>query len=192
MRKKLFIVAALALAVLSVSLYSYWQKSHVREFAYAEEPAGGDVTVPAASRSGDSVVVYISGAVIQPGVIRVPAGSRVIDVINAAGGLAQGAAVGQVNLAQAVKDGMQIRISGDRPVRGKTADAASPPDRGKININTADAAELDKLPGIGPVLAGRIVEYRAANGAFKDITDLKKVSGISNNKFEKLRDRITL
>lgn len=192
LRKKLSIIAVLAIAVLAVSLYSYWQKNHVRETASSGEITEDSLPVSAASKNEGSVIVYISGAVVQPGVVRVPADARLIDVINAAGGLTQGAVVSQVNLAQAVKDGMHIRIPGDTPAIGKTATGSHPTSNGKVNINTADEKELDKLPGIGPALAGRIIEYRTANGPFKDITDLKKVSGIGDNKFEKLKDRITL
>ena len=195
LRKRLFIIAALAITVLSVSLYNYWQKSHVRETAAAGESEESMLPVYPAANSSGSVIVYISGAVVQPGVVSVPADARVIDVVNAAGGLAQGASVSQVNMAQAVKDGMHIKIPGDTPARRaapKLAGADSTNNNNKININTANEKELDKLPGIGPALAGRIVEYRTANGPFKDIADLKKVSGIGANKFEKLKDKVTL
>ena len=107
----------------------------------------------------------------------------------------------KINLAQTVKDGMQIHIPG-RPQEAAAlttrypsdpsaqAAAKAAPQQEKININTAGAAELDKLPGVGPALAGRIIEYRNANGLFKDGEELKKVKGLGESKYEKLKDKI--
>jgi competence protein ComEA len=123
--------------------------------------------------------------------------------VNAAGGLLQGADITKINLALPVKDGMQVHIPGRPPDPQTTATnpgypatpaaqpaAKSSPVEAKININTATATELDKLPGVGPALAGRIVEYRSANGPFKEGADLKNVKGLGAAKYEKLKDKI--
>ena len=131
----------------------------------------------------------------------------VLDAVNAAGGLLPGAEVSGLNLAQRLRDGMQIHVPG-RPVikdegsspqyqpvagaaRNSSPPAGAPVPAAKVNINTATAAELDQLPGIGPAMAARIVEWRQANGPFQSGEDLKKVQGIGEAKYRKLKDKIT-
>jgi len=160
--------------------------------APSEAPAVPTASEPAA-RMPAQVVVYISGAVNKPGVFKVPADSRVLDAVNAAGGLAPGADVTKVNLAQPVKDGLHIHVPGAPEVAPSGSQVhGGALEAGKININTADKAELDKLPGVGPALAERIIEYRKANGPFTDIAELKKVPGIGEAKFNQIKDKIRL
>lgn len=192
----------LGLIVAAIVLYSgisWWQKTAPPERELLVAKPG---SVEAAHKPTAEIVVYVSGMVSHPGVLKVPAGVRVLDAVNAAGGLLQGADISKVNLAQPVKDGMQVHIPG-RPLESSAAAlpgypaapaaqsaAKTPPAEEKININTATAAELDKLPGVGPAMAGRIVEYRSANGLFKDGADLKNVKGLGAAKYEKLKDKI--
>lgn len=195
-RRKLFGLAAASMVL--VCGVGWWQKTAPPEDTTLVARTG---SAEAAKQMSQEVVVYVSGMVGHPGVLKVPCGARAIDVVNAAGGLLQGAEVTKINLAQAVKDGMQIHIPG-RPhdnnaaatvypvTPGTQAAAKATPQAEKININTAGAAELDKLPGVGPALAGRIIEYRNANGLFKDGEELKKVKGFGASKYEKLKDKI--
>lgn len=181
LKRRWFIVLGLAALILGGSFWGNWQK--------AAAPARTSVVVPVtqpAPAADSAPLVRVSGAVKNPGQYRVGPDSRMIDVINAAGGLAPGADANRVDLAQTVKDGMQIHVPLSAPASGGTAVA------GKININTADKDELDRLPGIGPVLAQRIIEYRKAHGPFRDIADLKKVSGIGEAKLNQVKDKITL
>jgi competence protein ComEA len=136
------------------------------------------------------LVVYVSGAVANPGVYSLPDGSRVADALNAAGGATAEADLSRINLAKHVSDAEQVHI----PKIGEAAPTQAAPGvpSGKININTATAAELDQLPGIGPALAQRIIDYRTQNGPFKTIEDLKKVKGIGDALFEQIKDRITV
>lgn len=182
LKKHWLIILGLAALIVAGSFWGHWQKTAVPEKPLAVQPAAP----PAA---GDSrAVVYVSGAVNKPGVYKIAADGRVIDAINAAGGLALGADANRVNLAQAVRDGQQIHV----PVVGGPATPPDAAEAGKVSINAAGKGELEKLPGIGPVLAQRIVEYRQAHGPFRDLGDLKKVTGIGDSKFNQIKDKITL
>ena len=136
------------------------------------------------------VIVYISGAVQQPDVYQVPAVARVKDVVLAAGGLTEDAAVDEINLADRVADGQHIHIRRQGeilPSQSSTSgDAAESSQDGPLNLNTASAADLDGLQGIGPSIAERIIEYRTTNGPFQAVEDLQKVKGIGPALFAKL------
>lgn len=203
-RKKRRILAVVAVGVVSASFYGWWNKT--REPVIETQVSRNDIVEAAKKTQGD-VVVYVSGRVEHPGVVKVIAGSRAIDVVNAAGGLLSGADVAKINLAQVVKDGMQIHVPGQPIIvgdanqiqysgptgtlRNNAPATGTKRDEEKININTAEASELDKLPGVGPAMAAKIVEYRKANGAFHDGEDLKKVKGLSDAKYQKLKDKIS-
>ncbi|WP_291381049.1 ComEA family DNA-binding protein [Demequina sp.] len=136
-----------------------------------------DATVESRLPSDASVVlvsVHVAGAVLRPGVYELSVGSRVTDAIAAAGGPIDGAQLDAINLARRVTDGEQVRVpSHDDPGAsvGVSAD-------GRININTAAAAQLEDLPGVGPVLADRIVEYREQHGPFASVAALEAVAGL--------------
>jgi competence protein ComEA len=136
------------------------------------------------------VIVYISGAVQQPDVYEVPAAARVKDVVLAAGGLTEDAAIDEINLAEHVADAQHIHIrrQGESPSSSAPTgdDAVRDSKDGPLNLNTASAADLDGLPGIGQSLAERIIEYRTTNGPFKSVEDLQKVKGIGPALFAKL------
>jgi competence protein ComEA helix-hairpin-helix repeat region len=141
----------------------------------------------------EKIVVYVNGAVNKPGVVSLAADARIVDAIHYCGGALPTADLTKVNMAQMLKDGMQVVVPEKTMVEGEKNNADKTP-RGeeKININAADAKILDTLPGIGPSLAKRIVEYREKQGGFHTIEDLKKVSGITEAKFVKVKERITL
>jgi len=132
------------------------------------------------------IFVDIDGAVNNPGVYCLPEGSRVIDAINMAGGLAEGAYTQNVNKARKLTDGEKIYI----PSEGER-DAENIQTNKLININTASAELLKTLPGIGDVYAQRIIEYRN-NKRFNSIEEIKNIQGIGDKTFEKLKDLITI
>lgn len=146
--------------------------------------------------SSADIVVYISGAVVTPGVYTLPAGSRVNNCVEAAGGLKPDAQSALVNLASTLSDGEHVHI----PARGEEALAMNSSagageaggGSGKININTASAAQLEDLPGIGPALSQTIVTWREDNGRFTSPEDLLEVSGIGQAKYAKLKDLVTV
>ena len=134
------------------------------------------------------LVIDVQGEVKTPGVYELPINSRVNDAIKAAGGAKPNADLSFINQARLIKDGEQIYI--DKKSIGTSNFRRSTAASGIININRATAKELDKLPGIGPVIAGRIVEYRRVNGFFQSIDDLKKVQGIGASTLEKFKSKI--
>jgi len=137
------------------------------------------------------VVVDVQGEVKTPGVYHLPTNSRVNDAIKAAGGPKQSADLSYINQARMVKDGEQIYV--EKKLTSSTSITVrrnSTPINGILSINRASAKELEKLPGIGPVLAGRIIDYRKSNGNFQSIDDLRKVQGIGASTLEKFRSKI--
>jgi len=142
-----------------------------------------------------TVCVYICGAVVQPGVYELPEGSRIVQVIEAAGGLREDADTLLINQARIVEDGEQIRIytkeeAMDMEVPKETRTDLA--DEGKVNINTASAEELMSLPGIGRAKADAIVSFREETGAFRSVEDIMKIAGIKEAVFSKIRDMITV
>ena len=147
------------------------------------------------------ITVHIAGEVKKPGIVNIKEGSRVEDVIKSAGGLTESADITNVNLAHVVEDGIKIRIPsvGENELSyiiegyGENvliSEQGINTENSLININNATQTELEGLPGIGPSIASRIIEYRTKNGKFKQIEDLKKVTGIGQSKFEKIKDYI--
>ncbi len=139
-----------------------------------------------------TIQVHVAGWVAAPGVVSLGEGALTADAIAAAGGLRSGARVDAVNLAAPVADGTQLVIPGpEQPSTGQGADSGDT-SGGLVAVNRATAAELETLPGVGPVLASRIVAYRDENGPFSEVEDLLSVPGIGEAKLAALRDLITV
>ncbi|UZE45881.1 ComEA family DNA-binding protein [Selenomonas sputigena] len=160
-------------------------------------------TAPVQEAQAKEIVVYVAGAVNRPGVVQLAEGARAKDAVDACGGFLPTADTNGVNLAQKLKDGMQVTVPEKMTAAaqgaatqgvtgGAQAGAAKPLPEGMVNINTADEKELDKLPGVGPAMAKRIVEYRTENGAFQAPEEIKRVKGIGDAKYEKMKDKIAL
>ena len=161
------------------------------------EPGGIEIIPPPPTSTPSPLRVYISGAVLNPDVYLLPPNSILKDALSAAGGPTSEADLESVNLAMPLRDGLHVFIPrrGEAPSAG-SYEASSPrpsnPSVALININTASQAELETLPGIGPALAKRIIEYRQEYGPFQSIEDVMKVRGIGEATFERIRDRITV
>ncbi|CAM5309933.1 helix-hairpin-helix domain-containing protein [Leifsonia shinshuensis] len=139
--------------------------------------------------------VHVSGAVNRPGLIRLAPGARVVDAVEAAGGLAEGADPAGLNLARRVRDGEQLRapLIGEVVVAdGADGAGAAGADGRLVDLNTASTAQLESLPRIGPAMAQRIVDWRTSNGRFGAVTDLLKVTGIGQKLFDGIKDRVTV
>ncbi|GAA4372423.1 ComEA family DNA-binding protein [Paeniglutamicibacter cryotolerans] len=144
--------------------------------------------VPAPTPSTDLLVIHVAGAVRDPGIYKLPSGARAYEAIEAAGGLDKDADASSLNLAALVQDATRLYVPrkgeqpGLQPPGTGPGISQAPPGSGepdaKINVNTADAAALQELPGIGPALAANIIDFRSANGPFSSVADLDAVSGI--------------
>ena len=162
-------------------------------------PASGGATTgaaPAAPQSSPGVVVVdVAGKVRHPGVTTLPAGSRVVDAIRRAGGARRGVDLSGLNLARVLVDGEQILV-GTSPAPGVAASAASTAAAGAagplVNINTATMEGLETLPGVGPVTAQKILDWRTAHGAFTSVDELLEVDGIGEKTLAQLAPHVTL
>ncbi len=188
-----------ALAVVALMLGSRWIRSGGEAASASpgasqafEEVAGsesGGEAGPTFEATGGDLVVHVAGAVEDPGVYRMPPGSRVTDAIDRAGGATRDAAPDAINLAAPLADGQQIQIPSE--VEGGSAGAAGAPGvDGPISLGTATAEELDTIEGIGPVTAAAILEFRDQNGGVSSVDDLDQVSGIGPTTMEALRARL--
>jgi len=162
-------------------------------------PGAAEIATPDA-RPGTQAYVHVLGAVADPGIYRVPEGSRVFDALAAAGGATTQADLAAVNLARPIADGEQLYVpaigeppppiaAGSGPAVPASGGAAGP---GPVRLNTADAAQLESLPEVGPALAQRIIDWRAAHGGFSSVEELADVAGIGEKTLAALRDLVTL
>jgi competence protein ComEA len=191
-RKKILFIVILAIMIVAGSFYSFWQKQSVNEVASSSEALAKGASI--SEETASEIVVYISGAVSNPGVYKASHNARIFEIVAMAGGLTSEADETKINMAQNVKDGMHIHVVEKVPLAANTitVNTSSTRTGTKININTADKSQLDTLPGVGPAMAERIIEYRQTSGGFKDIDELKKVPGIGASKFEKMKEKISI
>jgi competence protein ComEA len=150
---------------------------------------------PASSPSTQVVVVVdVSGKVRRPGLVRAKAGSRVADVLALADGALPGVDLTNLNLARQVADGEQILVGvpGGVPAGTPAVSPGGPSGTAQVDLNTATVAQLEALPGVGPVLAQRIVDWRTEHGRFSTVDELQEVSGVGEKKFESLKPHVRI
>lgn len=139
----------------------------------------------------EEIVVHVSGRVLRPGLVRVASAARVGDVIMAAGGALPDARLGEINLAAPVVDGGQVLVPGAGTTTGNGSRLGS--DQGDlVSLNRATAQDLERVPGLGPVLAVRITNHRESNGPFLEVEDLLDVPGIGEKKLAALREYVVV
>jgi competence protein ComEA len=208
-------LVAVALSVLAIGAGGYWLLHPPPTPVDASLPRAGQVTgatspsAPTAeggtaiggsvvTAPASEIVVHVAGAVVVPGVHQLPLGARVIDAVVLAGGAAPDADVNALNLAAPLRDGDRLYVpragevppvqAGITPPTGGDGAASS----GPININSATAAQLDSLPGVGPATAQAIVDHRSQHGPFASVDSLTEVRGIGPAKLEALRTLVTV
>jgi competence protein ComEA len=188
-RRAAVLLAAVVLLGAAVAATAVWRGRPV------PQPAPPLPAVAAASASSAAeLVVSVAGQVVRPGLVRLPAGARVADALQAAGGPVPGADLAGVNLARRLTDGEHVLLApgaGQAPAAAQLAGEAPAVNGSKVNLNTASLAELDALPGVGPVTARRILDWRAANGRFGSVDQLREVDGIGETRFAQLRELVT-
>lgn len=133
-----------------------------------------------------NLIINVAGKVNNPGVYQLPQGSRVIDAIKAAGNQRKGVDISDINLARLLVDGEQILVGSAKPSAGKNSVKKITSDN-PLDLNRATIAQLDTLPGIGPVTAQRIIDYRTKVGRINSVEELKKISGLGGAKFEEIK-----
>ena len=195
-------VAALIVVVVLIAVVGVWRHAATREHSQAlaqsssegeESEAASVAASPSAPASAgehaDDVVVYVSGAVVSPGVLTLPASSRVIDAITAAGGATPEADLESINLARVIVDGEQIRVGvvGESPPSASSTTGSTAATGTCVRLATATEAELQTLPGIGPALAQRIISYRSTHPRLTSVEELDDVPGIGPSLIEKIR-----
>lgn len=189
--RKIATTVAVAVTVVVVGWWMLKPAAPDVESALGTLPVDSSVAPIVATQPPSEFVVHVAGSVAVPGVVRVVAGARVIDAIDAAGGPLPRAALDTVNLAAAVVDGERVYV----PAVGEVV---NPPIGGAvesifpIDLNRADEAALDRLPGVGPATAAAIVDYRTSIGSFVSVDDLLNVPGIGPAKVSALRDLVTV
>lgn len=149
-------------------------------------PARAQVSAP----SSGKLVISVVGHVRNPGLIKVPSGSRVDDAVRAAGGAVPGTDLTGLNLARKLTDGEQLAVGVTAAAPSGAAGAAASP--GKVDLNSATPEQLDTLPGVGEVTAKRIVDWRTQHGGFASVEQLRDVDGIGASKFDKLREQVSV
>lgn len=193
-RRHLVVVAIIAAAGVA---WSGWSMAQARTVPVQSPPAAVEPVLTRSATPTPSAVprvkVHVLGAVATPGVVTLPLGSRVEDALAAAGGLTEQARPGDLNLAAPLTDGAQLVVGdGSRPTQTSAPDAAGPAgsDPAPLDLNTANAAQLEQLPGVGPVTAAAIIAWRTEHGRFTRVEELQEVDGIGPRTFEQLAPRV--
>jgi competence protein ComEA len=185
-RRGLLALAVVAVAAALVAGLLLWRSRPTEVAAPAVERVGA--AVAASPGAGGEVVVSVAGKVRRPGLVRLPPGSRVDDAVRAAGGAT--APVGLLNLARRVVDGEQVLVGIAGGAPGTTG--GGPAAGALLDLNAATAEQLDGLPGIGPVLAERIVDWRTEHGRFGSVDQLREVPGIGESKYAQVKAKVSV
>jgi competence protein ComEA len=186
-RSQLLAYAAVAIALLLVGARAIRAQGEDGATRISTSSTSSEFSLK--SSGGADIVIDVAGAVQRPGVYRLPAGARVIDAIERAGGPAAGAMLEGINRAARLTDGQQVMVP-ERGPGGTVASALSGAEDGPISLGSATVDQLETIDGIGPVTAGKIVEYRDQHGGLASVDQLDQVSGIGPATMESLRARL--
>jgi competence protein ComEA len=183
-------LAVVAIVAVAVAAFFAWRaRPQPETVAATPDP-------PAPTASTGLVVVAVTGRVRHPGLVRLPAGSRVADAIDAAGGALPDTDLSLVNLARKLVDGelvaVGIAVPAGAAVGGQPGAPPGGQPGGQLNINSATAAQFEALPGIGPVLAQHMVDYRTRHGQFRSVEELRQVDGLGAARYNQIKDLVTV
>lgn len=222
-KQKIAIGIVITIIVIVAIFYSYKQENNfldqTENLEIEENTTENEEKAKTNEETKEMIIVHISGAVQNEGIVELEVNSRVADAVEKAGGLKENAYMDEINLAYLLEDGEKIHIPTIEEQKEKEGEEGKKEEeikkveitnkysnaninnvnqkektskQTKININTATQEELDSLPGIGPSTATKILDYRKQNGKFKAIEEIKEVSGIGESKYEKIKDQITV
>src|SRR5881396_1734222 len=189
-KQQLAVYAAAALAIVLIGA-RYLRETTATSRAPSSRPATARLSI---GRSRAGAFVHVTGAVRRPGVYRIPGWARLDLAVKRAGGATRSADLQGVNLAAKVSDGQQVVV----PRKGTAGEGAvtASPEGGEstapVSLNTATAAQLDELDGVGPATAEKILAWRKQHGGFRSVSDLKQISGIGPKRFEALKDKVRM
>jgi len=192
-RRAAAVLAVVLVLGAAIAGFAVWRSRPVTETVPAALPAAlpapaGESQAPATTE----LVVSVAGLVARPGLVRLPAGARVADAVAAAGGPVPGTDLTGLNLARRLTDGEHVVVGPAPAAAGPAGQGASPSGSGaRVDLNAATLADLDALPGIGPVTAQRILDWRAAHGRFTTVDQLREIEGIGEARLTRLRDLVT-
>ena len=210
-KTKILLIILIAIMAIGISYYAYQNEKESQNIIEQQNLEIEENKQEESSKETKKIIVHVSGAVQNEGVIELEENSRIADAIEKAGGFREDAYTKDVNLAYKLEDGMKIYIPTIEEKENEKTNVIvesnietennnnsySNKDEGKnvnskVNINTASKEELDTLPGIGPSTAEKIINYRKEKGKFKSIEEIKDVSGIGDSKYENIKDMIEI
>lgn len=196
---KQIIIISVLLVVIIAGIFIYLYQNHSTDYSFLEI-SESTVNSEVSNVLEEKIVIHIAGQVANPGIVELKDGARIVEAIEAAGGVTSDANLEKINLAYILEDGMKVYIpsiadedennyvtTGSSGVSSNSSNATQTL---KININTASVDDFSKIPGIGSSIASRIVEYRKENGKFSTVEDIKNVSGIGDAKFNNIKSYI--
>ena len=191
-KKIIIIIGVIILIIISIYVLKKIDEYNYEENNYEEYFAEEENIIKEEAKK--VIVVHIIGEINKPGIVELEERARVIDAIKKAGGTTEKADLAQINLAYILKDGQKIYIpnteDNDKKIEYNTANIENNIKEEKININTADEDELQRLPGVGASTAAKIIKYREENGSFRRIEDIQNVKGIGETKYNDLKEQI--
>ena len=191
-KKIIIIIGVIILIIISIYVLKKIDEYNYEENNYEEYFAEEENIIKEEAKK--VIVVHIIGEINKPGIVELEEGARVIDAIKKAGGTTEKADLAQINLAYILKDGQKIYIpnteDNDKKIEYNTANIENNIKEEKININTADEDELQRLPGVGASTAAKIIKYREENGSFRKIEDIQNAKGIGEAKYNDLKEQI--
>lgn len=208
LKKEQKIKIAITLFVIIIAIFYYIYSQNQKEIFFEESKQENEVQEKTEETENKKIIVHVSGAVKNEGIVELEEGARVANAIEKAGGVRDDAYTKDINYALKLEDGMKIYVptieetkqekeevninseSSNYIISSNNTKTNENSNGQKVNINNADESELDELPGVGPSTAQKIIQYRKENGEFKSIDELKNVSGIGEAKFQKIKDLI--
>lgn len=210
-KTKILLIILISIIAIAVGYYTYKNEKESQNFIEEQNLEIEENKQEESSKETEKIIVHVSGAVQNEGVIELEENSRIADAIEKAGGFREDAYTKDINLAYKLEDGMKIYIptmeekenektnvivESNIETENNNSSYSNASDgkntNSKVNINTASKEELDTLPGIGPSTAEKIINYRKENGKFKSIEGIKDVSGIGDSKYENIKDMIEI